>query len=579
MSRWSIIATVVVGVFAMPAVADAATLSTSGGQIRYTAAAGETNNLVISLSGDSYVFTDAGGITITPTAPCTAAANVGSCPAVGVNDLIGFLSDLNDQGRIDPSVVGPLSEAQLSGEDGNDTLIGSDHVFTFLDGDDSTPGNDTLIAGATEGDMTGDGGADTLTGGADSDLMDGGPGNDVVTGGPGNDRLFAENTADGADVLDGGPDTDSYEARGRTVGITVTEDGVANDGENCPGGACEGDNVQVEKVDSGAGNDTLIGGPGADEFQASDGNDSLDGAGGDDSIAGGNGADTATGGDGADVLTGQRGADTIDGGPGDDSINPEFDDEADSYAGGAGIDTLGGVSDSFGLRITLDGNADDGYAAPQPGAALDNVGADIENFSGGPGDDLLVGNDADNEISGLGGADTISAGAGLDTIVGGRGDDNLDAGPGSDSLFGDAGVDLLRSRDSSPDQIDCGAAADTVIADALDSPEASCEAVSDGIAIAKSAKAAGGQVELKLSCPVAEGVACKAKVKLKAKGKTIASGKQKIASGKSKTATLDLNDDGVQALAGPGKLHAEASASFIDAAGETVVTKRTVAVG
>jgi hypothetical protein len=190
-----------------------------------------------------------------------------------------------------------------------------------------------------------------------------------------------------------------------------------------------------------------------------------------------------------------------------------------------------------------------------------------------------VGNDSADQLEGGTGNDVISSAGGSDTVIGGDGDDTLDAGAGSDSMRGDAGADVLRSRDGERDQIDCGSAIDRVVADSADEPEPSCEEVSDGIVIAPSAKASAKKVALELSCPAVEGVDCSVKAKLVAKGKALANGKAEIASGATAKVALKLSDDGVKALNRPGKVHALASASFVDAAGATIVTKTKVVVG
>ena len=73
----------------VPASAGAATLAISNQFMNYDAVAGEDNAVVISRDGGDYVITDAVGITITPTAPCTAVANVGRCPVIGATVPIG----------------------------------------------------------------------------------------------------------------------------------------------------------------------------------------------------------------------------------------------------------------------------------------------------------------------------------------------------------------------------------------------------------------------------------------------------------------------------------------------------------
>src|SRR5207244_13288502 len=108
--------------------------------------------------------------------------------------------------------------------------------------------------------VTSGSGDDVLSGG----LMDGGPGADTMTDG----RVTYED---------------------RTNPLTVTLDGIANDGE-----AGEGDDVERAAVFGGGGNDTLTAG--------------ASGSG----LAGGPGNDVITGGPGIDYLSGGDGDDTID---------------------------------------------------------------------------------------------------------------------------------------------------------------------------------------------------------------------------------------------------------------------------
>jgi Ca2+-binding RTX toxin-like protein len=61
------------------------------------------------------------------------------------------------------------------------------------------------------------------------------------------------------------------------------------------------------------------------------------------------------------------------------------------------------------------------------------------NVSGNPGaahDELIAGDAAANQLSGLGGNDTLSGGGGIDTLDGGDGNDVLEGGEGADVLIG-----------------------------------------------------------------------------------------------------------------------------------------------
>ena len=80
-----------------------------------------------------------------------------------------------------------------------------------------TPGNDTIVGGATNDVMFGLGGNDVLTGFGDGDILDGGAGNDtldggamndILKGGAGNDRLIG---GVGEDTMTGGAGNDVYD--------------------------------------------------------------------------------------------------------------------------------------------------------------------------------------------------------------------------------------------------------------------------------------------------------------------------------------------------------------------------------
>jgi Ca2+-binding RTX toxin-like protein len=228
--------------------------------------------------------------------------------------------------------VGPDVEDLTTGS-GNDTLIGNDQR-NVLDGG---PGNDTLRGLGGDDVLTDSGGdvaADTLDGGAGDDLLAAGAGPDTYVGGDGEDEV-----------------TDYI---GRTSPVTVSMDGLANDGADG-----EGDNVNpdVEDVTGGSAADTLTG------------------SAADNELVGGRGNDTISGGDGNDGLSGGVGRDTLDGGAGRDDLN-----------GGSGNDTLktqdgatdrgdcGGGTDSAQVdaRDDTSGNCENVTVAP-PTAVLINT--------------------------------------------------------------------------------------------------------------------------------------------------------------------------------------------------------------
>ncbi len=70
-------------------------------------------------------------------------------------------------------------------------------------------------------------------------------------------------------------------------------------------------------------------------------------------------------------------------------------------------------------------------------------GVTIENARGGSGDDILVGNGADNLLDGRSGNDRLTAGNGDDRLYGYSGIDVLRSGGGDDVVFGGVGNDRL----------------------------------------------------------------------------------------------------------------------------------------
>lgn len=191
----------------------------------------------------------------------------------------------------------------------------------------------------------------------------------------------------------------------------------------------------------------------------------------------GDGNDTATmvgtatygivsGRDGDDVLRGSLGSDFLSGGPGADDIH-----------GGGGSDDAYSNDHPLGISVTLDDVANDGF----PGEG-DNVHGDVEHISGGSGDDVLVGNEADNRLDGNDGNDRLIGSGGDDFLSGWRGNDVLDGGSGDDRFLAERGDDTIISRDSAAEDLrwSCGDGNDTVFADFLDVVSTACEIVNRG---------------------------------------------------------------------------------------------------
>lgn len=266
-------------------------------------------------------------------------------------------------------------------------------------------------------------------------------------------------------------------------------------------------------VDAGDQGDRVYDWDGPSTVRGGAGNDIIEGRGSDDALDGGLGADTLIGGLGDDRLSGGEGDDRFESYLWPiDSFAAETAG-ADRIAGGPGVDVASYRARDEALSFTADDVANDG--APGEG---DLVGRDVEvieggaagdrmtgddranTFAGGPGADTLQGRAGDDVLVGGPQDDTLLGGAGADRLEGGHGDDLLDGGPGGDDLIGDwalicsvaepceAGADVIRAQDGTPDAVNCGIGTDRAGVDAVDSvlsvPGASlCETV----AVARSA--------------------------------------------------------------------------------------------
>ena len=222
-----------------------------------------------------------------------------------------------------------------------------------------------------------------------------------LNGDGGDDFLFGSDVAAGDRIVAGaGNDTAQGGGGGAdTIAFTDAPNGVAVDLANS--------GVQ----DTGEGSDTLS------EFERATGSPHAD------RLTGTDGANALIGGQGDDVLEGRGGADELQGDEGSDTV---------SYAGAPAAVNIDLA------RTTQATDADKFFS--------------VENLTGSPFGDTLLGNAVANRID---------AGAGPDTVAAGD------------------GADLLQLRDGEGDRAACGAGADTALSDrrSLDTVEADCETV------------------------------------------------------------------------------------------------------
>ena len=183
-------------------------------------------------------------------------------------------------------------------------------------------------------------------------------------------------------------------------------------------------------------------------------------------------------GDGADTGVVNSGADgpagAIDGGEGDDTLVGGPED--DTFAGGGGTDNVAYV----GISAASISRTDSVIAALPAGSSPstgngavgedDSIAVDVEDLTGGNGDDTLTGNGGANTIAGAappGTPDVDAQPAGTestDTISGAGGDDTLLAGD-SGAVDGDGGGDTLVGGRSFADvtTVEGGAGDDTIV--------------------------------------------------------------------------------------------------------------------
>jgi hypothetical protein len=330
--------------------------------------------------------------------------------------------------------------------------------------------------------------------------LSGGDGNDTLAGGPA-DGDFLRGDG-GADTMTGKGGRDTVDYSDRTAPVTVSLDGAANDGE-----AGENDLVgdDVEVVNGGAAADTLTGSP-RDDF--------LFGNGGDDVLNGGAGTDVMVGGDGTDRVTYE--------------------------------------SSAAGVRVTLDGQ-------PNDGAPGENENVDAEVVTGSPGDDVLIGNAGANALQGI---------AGNDRLLGGAGADGLDAGPGDD---------VVEALDGVTDQIVCGEGLDGVVSDRQDA-RTDCESLKYRVlsATGTAVHVTRGKLAIPVRCSPASAAGCHGRATLRYGARTLARRNFTLTPGRRWRAKFTLSKRSRGLVARRRLIRVALIVRNRDAAGVVTTTRQTI---
>ncbi|NEQ36297.1 MAG: hypothetical protein F6K40_08385 [Okeania sp. SIO3I5] len=366
------------------------------------------------------------------------------------NDFVDFRG--SDSSNV--TVIGGLGDDTVHGGGGSDSLLGgkgTDHITggggedfvdggegaDILSGDSGNPGQDTIYGG--DGD-------DTIGGGGNTDYIDAGAGNDIIWGDSSYDEIDTRTNApagtEAADTIVGGEGKDTIYGEGGTdlIGGGIDADVIdGNSGEDEIWGDSEFevDGTRIAPLPREGGRDTISGGEDGDLIYGENGSDYIHGNAGNDTVEGGFGTDTIYGDEDNDLLYGQGDADLIFGNAGDDQV-----------IGQQGNDVLFGDSGTAGdttilteVDVATDGND-----------TIDG-GSEEDIAFGGAGDDLVIGDEAENnEITGK---DVLIGDGGrviieeyqfksietIDPEFGGN--DEIIASSGDDIAFGGAGNDVM----------------------------------------------------------------------------------------------------------------------------------------
>ncbi|MCP5084534.1 MAG: calcium-binding protein [Alphaproteobacteria bacterium] len=315
---------------------------------------------------------------------------------------VNGVGDMIDGGAgFDDVIFATSNDVTVNLVAGTTDILGTMGTVSSIEGLITGAGNDQIAGDGANNHIAGEGGNDTIAAGDGNDTVLGGAGNDVLNGDAGidnikggdDDDLIIVDEIDG-DAIDGEAGNDTVQFRNTPGDVTVNLNlGLASST------ALGSNNISLTSIEN------------------------IDDQSGDTNI---------TGSDGNNLILARGGADTIDARDGDDIII--INDSLDSINGGNGTDEL-----RFATSLDVFANLNAG------GYDVDGVAgtmlSDIENITGGTGNDALIGDAGDNVIDGGGGNDFIASGTGDDTIFGRAGSDFVSLGDLNND-FADGGDDV-----------------------------------------------------------------------------------------------------------------------------------------
>lgn len=310
-------------------------------------------------------------------------------------------------GLDDTTINGSIGNDNIFGQNGDDIIKGRDGEDTIdgRNGDDTITGgkgNDTIRGGNGRDNIKGGQGTDNINGGSGNDIIEGGLGTDTIIGGTGNDTIIVRE-GQFYDNVNGGSGVDTLD-HSETVRSGTTFD--FDDGK-ITGAGISGSSAtlnSIERFEDGNGSNTII----------SDGFGEYFGNGGDD------------------IMVSNEGVEFMDGGAGVDTVDHSFFTGDLVFNLNAGLTSIDGEQ-FLNFENAIMGSGDDLVV----GNGADNT------IDGGAGDDFIEGASGDDQISGGSGNDEIEGGRGEDFLFGGEGNDEILGGRGVDSVFGGAGNDVF----------------------------------------------------------------------------------------------------------------------------------------
>jgi RTX calcium-binding nonapeptide repeat (4 copies) len=161
------------------------------------------------------------------------------------------------------------------------------------------------------------------------------------------------------------------------------------------------------------------------------------------------------------------------------------------------------------LRLSIGDGPNDGVAGEG-----DDILGDVEGLNGGPGDDILVGDDDPNRLSGYAGRDVLRGRGGRDELLGWGDGDELDGGAGTDSVSTRprrlrSELDRALLADGEADTLACDGAAPFIEADAIDNLDVCAPSV---VVHRRGGMRHHRQATLFVRCPAQTAVPCRGRL-------------------------------------------------------------------